>query len=443
MKNNNKLLSVIKLSIPALLMQLAYIVMDYIDSSMVGQLGEDASASIGVVSTSVWLFADVMIAVATGFGVLIAHKYGAKEYKSGRIIFKNGLIYCLSFSLILMIIGISISYVLPIILRAPEAIRKNASWYFFIFSLSLPFSMLNTYSATTLQCSGNMITPSILNALVCLLDILLNLILIPHFGVIGAGIGTALATTIISIFMFCFCALKKNELNIFINDNFKFDWRIVKESIKISGPIAFEQVAICGAMITTTSIIAPLGSISLAAHSFAITVESISYSIGVGVSRAATTLVGLSIGAKDYKGAKTYGNIAVILGAMSMGIVSIGLYFICPYIFMFLTPVQDVRILATKVLRFGLIAEPFLGTALISSGALRGADDTLIPSIVVLISIWLVRIPLAIFLVSEFGLLGLWIANSVELIVRGILLLVRQLTSKHYKERKEEVLLDS
>ena len=67
------------LSAPAMLAQLSYIVMQYIDASMVGRLGADASASIGIVSTTMWLFGGLCSSVSTGFSVQVAHAIGANK----------------------------------------------------------------------------------------------------------------------------------------------------------------------------------------------------------------------------------------------------------------------------------------------------------------------------------------------------------------------------
>ena len=100
------------------------------------------------------------------------------------------------------------------------------------------------------------------------------------------------------------------------------------------------------------------------------------------------------------------------------------------------TPVEEVQTLATLVLRIGCFAEPLYGVSIVASGALRGAEDTLIPSILNLLSIWVVRITLSFILVIPFGLIGVWLANTIELCVRGILLLIRQVTTKHYQNTK-------
>ncbi len=88
--------------------------------------------------------------------------------------------------------------------------------------------------------------------------------------------------------------------------------------------------------------------------------------------------------------------------------------------------------MASKVLRIELLAEPLFGASIVAAGALRGAGDTLVPSLLNLGSIWIVRVGSALVLVRRFGLTGMWIAMAVELCIRGLLLLYRQKTSKYY-----------
>ena len=105
----------------------------------------------------------------------------------------------------------------------------------------------------------------------------------------------------------------------------------------------------------------------------------------------------------------------------------------CPFVFMLLTPAPAVRILAAQVLRIELLAEPLFGISIVAAGALRGAGDTFVPSLMNLGSIWVVRIGLALLLVGRLGLPGMWIAMATELCVRGLLMLYRLRTSKHYE----------
>ena len=97
-----------------------------------------------------------------------------------------------------------------------------------------------------------------------------------------------------------------------------------------------------------------------------------------------------------------------------------------------------IRTLAAQVLRIELLAEPLFGASIVAAGALRGAGDTFVPSLMNLGSIWIVRLGLAMILVKSLGLHGMWIAMAVELCVRGCLMLYRQRTSKYYDLYKKK-----
>lgn len=424
-----------KLSLPAILTQITTIAMQYIDSAMVGALGANASASIGLVASTTWLFNGIPYAVAAGFSVQVAHSVGAKNTKHTKNIVKHGLITAILTSLLVCVLGLLISKPLPVLLGGNEAINNDATLYFITFASMLPFFQMNCLASSYLQCAGDMVTPSVLNAIMCVLDVIFNAIFIPKYKVLGAGIGTALACVVISIFMMFFCYIRNKELTILKSGKIIFNFNIIKSAFKIGTPVAVQEIAMCGAMVATTMIVAPLGAVCIAANSFAITAESLCYMPGYGIGNAATTLVGRSFGAGDLKTAKHYGNICTAMGGIFMGITGAVMMIACPLVFMLLTPVEEVRILATEVLRIGLLAEALFGVSIVAAGALRGTGDTFVPSIMNLGSIWIVRIGLALLLVKPLGLHGVWVAMATELCVRGLILLYRQITSKYYKSR--------
>ena len=424
-----------RLSLPAILTQITTIAMQYIDSAMVGSLGANASASIGLVASTTWLFNGIPYAVAAGFSVQVAHSVGAKTKNHTKNIVKHGLVTAIIISFIVCALGLLISEPLPVLLGGTQDINRDATLYFITFSLMIPFFQMNCLASSNLQCAGDMVTPSVLNAIMCVLDVIFNAIFIPQYGVLGAGIGTALACAVISVFMMAFCYLRNKELTLLKSGKSKFSFNIIKTAFKIGTPVAVQELAMCGAMVATTMIVAPLGAVCIAANSFAITAESLCYMPGYGIGNAATTLVGRSIGAKELKKAKRYGNICTAMGGIFMGITGVIMMVVCPFVFMLLTPVKEVQILATEVLRIGLLAESLFGVSIVAAGALRGTGDTFVPSIMNLGSIWIVRIGLALLLVKPFGLHGVWIAMATELCVRGLILLVRQITSKYYKSR--------
>lgn len=431
---HNKMNIVWRLSVPAILAQISSIVMQYIDAAMVGNLGATASASIGLVASSTWLLGGMCGALATGFSVQVAHQIGANNEKKARIVLKNALVIGLIFSLILALIGAGIAGSLPAWLGAESDLWTDASLYFLIYALSIPAVCLGRIASASLECSGNMKVPSILNASMCGLDVIFNFIFIRYLGVAGAALGTAAAELVIGAIMLWMACKRSASLRFHREDGWKIHSDIVRKAVKIAVPIGFEHTAICGAMVAATRIVAPLGTVAIAANSFAVTAESLCYMPGYGIGAAATTLVGQSVGAKKEHLAQSFSRLTLLLGCGVMAITAVIMYFCCPFVFEMLTPDVRVQELGVTILRIELFAEPLYGASIIASGALRGAGDTLIPSILNLVSIWGVRITLSILLVGSLGLQGVWIAMAIELCVRGILLLIRLKRGKWMKK---------
>ena len=426
-----------QLSLPAILTQITTIAMQYIDSAMVGALGADASAAIGLVASSTWLFGGVTTAVSAGFSVQVAHRIGAGEDTEARTVVRHGLAAALTLAALLALLGLVICRQLPCWLGGGAEICADASAYFLTFSLMLPFSQLNSLTAGFLQCAGDMVTPSVLNAVMCGLDVVCNALLIPHFGVLGAGMGTALACALVSLAMAWCCCVRNAQLRLRRGEAHAFRPEILKKAFRIGAPVAVQEIAMNGAMVASTMILAPLGAAAIAANSFAVTAESLCYMPGYGVGSAATTLVGRSVGAGDAAQARRYGNICTALGGALMGCTGLLMMIFCPFVFRLLTPVVEVRTLAAQALRIGLLAEPLFGVSIAAAGALRGAGDTLVPSLLNLGSIWIVRLGLSLLLVGKLGLRGMWIAMAIELCVRGTLMLWRQKTSKFYETQSK------
>lgn len=439
----DRLRIVYDLSLPGILAQISEIIMQYIDAAMVGVLGAEASASIGLVSSSTWLFGGIVSGVAAGFAVQVSHAVGAGRTEDSRTIFKESLMASFLISVVFGMIGFLVSLHLPQWLGADRSLWHDGTAYFMWFSIFLPARMLQRLGVSMLQCAGNMKAPSILSTLMCLSDIVFNYFLIfptrnvsllgmqirmpgAGLGVAGAQLGTSFAIAVCMIAVLVWCIWKEPLLDPRgIKGHWLPDRATAEEAVSIGLPMALEQTATTGAQVVSTRIVAPLGTVAIAANSFAVTAESICYMPGYGIGSAATTMVGQAIGAKRKDLARSFAWLTTFTGMIIMGITGAIMYFLCPYVFAFLTPVKAVQKLGVRVLRIELLAEPLFAASIVAAGALRGAGDTLVPGILNLVSIWGVRITLAWFLSKKIGLPGVWIAMAVELSVRGILFLIR------------------
>lgn len=431
------------LSVPAILAEFSSIIMQYIDAAMVGSLGAYASASIGLVATSTWLFWGIVTTVTTGFSVQVAHRIGAGDKAGARQILRQSILATFVFSLLLVIIGASIATHLPHWLGGKAPIFDNATSYFLIFILSLPALQLNFLSGAMLRSSGNMIIPGLLNVLMAILDVVFNFLLIYptrdiHFagfsihipgaglGVTGAALGTAAAYVVTGLIMIYYLLVKDKNLRI-IHEKGSFipEKKMLQKAFKISLPMTVEHTVIMGAQIMSTVIVAPLGVAAIAANSFAITAESLCYMPGYGIAEAATTLVGQSVGARRKDLAKRFARISVFLGMFVMTFMGVILYFAAPAILHFMTSDAEIISLGVMALRIEAFAEPMFAAAIVGYGAFVGAGDTLIPSIMNFSSIWIVRLVLAALLAPILGLKGVWIAMCIELCFRGSIFLFR------------------
>ncbi len=440
-----------QLSIPSIVAQLSSIVMQYIDASMVGSLGADASASIGLVSTTTWLFGGLCMAATAGFSVQVAHRIGANDFTEARAVLRQGLVAIGLFGLTLALIGVSISGFLPGWLRGDEVIRRDASLYFFIYALFLPVLQMNFLAGSMLRCSGNMHMPSLAGVLMCVLDVIFNFFLIfpsrdirlgsftlfmpgAGLGVEGAALGTVLAETIAAGLLLWFLLTRSPQLRLTKeHGRFRPTAATLRKALHIGLPMGIEHAVICGAQIMTTVIVAPLGIFAIAANSFAITAESLCYMPGYGIADAATTLVGQSMGAGRRDLTRRFAYITVFMGMLIMGVMGVIMYVAAPQIIGVMTPVDEIRELGVMALRIEAFAEPMFAAAIVAYGVFVGAASTLIPCLMNFFSIWAVRLSLAALLAPTLGLKGVWIAMCVELCFRGIIFLIRLFRGKWLK----------
>lgn len=433
----------VMLSVPAVVAQLSSIVMQYIDAAMVGSLGAEEAAAIGLVSTTTWLFWGLCIASSTGFSVQVAHRIGAGDMQGARNVLRQAVTSTTLFSFALAAIGVAISGVLPEWLGGDVSIHHDASLYFLIFSLFLPALQLNFLAGGMLRCSGNMRIPSLLGVVMCVLDVIFNFFLIfptrhavvagidifipgAGLGVEGAALGTVAAETVVATIQMWYLCTHSSELKLTKEKgSFRPQVNILKKALRIGLPMGLEHVVICGAQIMTTVIVAPLGVFAIAANSFAITAESLCYMPGYGISDAATTLVGQSVGAKRRRLTRSFAFITVFMGMIIMGLMGLLMYIFAPQIIGLMTPVEEIRSLGIMALRIEAFAEPMFAASIVAYGVFVGAANTLVPCLMNFFSIWAIRLSLAALFAPTMGLKGVWIAMCIELCFRGIIFLIR------------------
>ena len=447
-----------QLSWPAIMAQLSSILMQYIDAAMVGRLGADDSAAVGLVSTSLWLFWGLCSSAMVGFSVQVAHRMGAADYSGARSVLRQGLGSAVLFGFVMAVIGCAIAVPLPHWLGGDGKVCGGASVYFMVFVASLPLLTLNYLGGGVLRASGNMKVAGAVNVLMCLLDVVFNFFFIfPSremqlagaslhipglgLGVLGAALGTVCAEIVSAALMLWYACVRQPDLAIVgrraagrdIRPYTRHrDWRdflptgtVLRNALRVSAPMTLEHGVICGAQIVVTVIVAPLGVMAIAANAFAVTAEALCYMPGYGIGDAATTLVGQSYGAKRKDLARQFGYLTVGLGMAVMTVMGVILWLAAPAVMELLSPVVDIQSLGVSALRIEAWAEPMFAASIVAYGVMVGVGDTIVPAAMNFSSIWLVRLPIAALLAPSMGLDGVWLAMCIELCFRGLIFLWR------------------
>ena len=283
--------------------------------------------------------------------------------------------------------------------------------YFLIYALFLPVMQLAIFCEASLIASGNAKVSRITSIAMCVLDVVFNylFIFVLGLGVKGAALGTGLATLCAGGFLLWYATCRCPELRqagswvrparrilggIRSQKAGALDAEqkdIFKRAFGISWPLWLQNLVTRGAYIAATVLVAPLGTVAIAANSFGIIAEGFCYLPGYGMQDAATTLV----------------------------------WAFAPQIMGLLSPDPEVIALGAECLRIQAWAELLFGVSIVAYGCCVGAGDTLVPSAINLLSMWVIRLGIALLLIPRFGLEGYWIAMATELCVKGLVFAVR------------------
>lgn len=436
--SRTRLRLVFTLSVPAILEQLAATVMGYIDTAMVGALGPDATAAIGVVSSTIWLFNGIINAAALGFYVQVAQYLGAGSEEDSRSVLTQAILFNGVFGAALALIAVLLGRSLPGLLGADAAIQADASAYFCTLGAFFPFQLAMILYAGILRCGGSARLPSLIHVGMCGLDIILNFFLIyptrqlygvtvwgAGLGVRGAALGTGLSMLCAGVLLLYLTAWRRGSLCLRGRARWRFQGPYLRNMVRLATPAALERATLCTAQILMTGVVAAMGTTSVAANYIAVQVEGICYLPAYGIAAAATALVGQSIGAGRRDMAKWFADCTT---AVSFGLVAVTgtfLFIAAPWLSGTMTKDPAVLALSTQVLRIVVFCEPMFAVSISVTGALRGAGDTRGPFLLNLFSMWGVRVVAVLLVGRQYGLVGVWTTMSCELVFRCILFLHR------------------
>ncbi|WP_160676140.1 MATE family efflux transporter [Clostridium sp. C8-1-8] len=451
LNNKNMIIAIFALAWPSIIEQALQTIVQYADSAMVGRIGPEASAAVGLTTTVTWLINSPFFAMGIGVLAYISLSIGAKKYERAKIAAVQSILITLILGVMVGIITLSVSPFLPKWLGADVSIQRNASLYFGIICIPMIFRASSIIFGAVLRSTGDMKTPMMVNLIMNVVNIALNFLLIydtrtlviggfklhiygAGLGVVGSATATAIAHCISGSLMFI--ALYRNKLVSPKGQKIRLNKPIMKKCIEVGFPVSLERVATCLGQVVFTSLITRLGTVALAAHSIAITAEQAFYIPGYGMQASAATLAGNALGEKDEK--KLHHTSTTIIGiAVAVMTITGGILFLFPN-FMMSIFTQDPTVIKTgaSVLRIVAISEPMFGALIILEGIFNGVGDTKTPFFFSVFSMWGIRILSTFLCVAVFGLglKAVWFCMVADNVVRFSLLLTRFI-SGHWKKK--------
>ena len=336
--------------------------------------------------------------------------------------------------------------VLPELLGSDPEIAPAARSYFCTVAFFFPFSMASALYSSILRCSGNILLPSIMNVGMCVFDVIFNFIFIypprdiggfhvwgAGLGVQGAALGTGLAQACVAVTLLLGIICRRGPLRFQGNETWRFTKPCMNNMLRLSTPTALERMALSLAQIVMTSVVAGMGTVAVASNYVAVQTESICYLPAFGVASAATALVGQSIGARRLDMAKRFAYGTTILGSILVFFMALLMFGFAPFLTSLLTADTEVAEVSAGLLRIVAFSEPLFAVSIVATGALRGAGDSKAPFFINLFTMWGVRVMTVLVFTHRFGVTGVWISMTAELITRGIVFLIRLLRGRWLK----------
>ena len=428
---------------PTMLEQAMSTAVQYVDAAMVGRLGAAATAAVGVTTTINWMIGSTVSALGVGFLSFIARAYGADDRQRAARTSGQAVLAALLSGLVFTALPLALFRKVPVWMQADPAIQDTAAWYFFILYTPMLPRSAGIIFGTALRAAGDTKTPMRVGILMNAINVTLNYLLIypthnvwgltvpgAGLGVIGAAIASAVSYAVGGIGITV--ALWRHPVISPKGQKLRPDWEILKPCLRVALPSTLQRFGTSFGYVAFAAMINALGTVSLAAHSIANTVESAFYIPGYGMMTAAATLAGNALGAKDKARMRDLAQMLLILEVGMMAVSGALLFAFAPAMMGLFTADAAVTALGAAVLRMVAVSEPFYGVAIILEGMLQGVGDTVTPFVFNILGMWGVRI-LGTFLCTRLMGLGLTAAWGC-MIAHNMLLFL--LLSLHYRRGK-------
>ena len=420
------LVSLITLSIPTILEEVFATLLQYVDTAMVGRLGEKATAAVSTTTSIGWLINSIPGAIAIAMLAIASKANGAGQDEKLKKLAGQSILYAFVVGVILEILALVLSPFIPIWMGVEEDIVRPASLYFSITSITLIFRTSARVFAAMIRSLKDTRSPMYISVAENILNVILNFVFIYGLGlgVVGAAIASCISFGIGGIAMFLMMLSKKQLRPSFVD--LKPDKDIWMEALPIGYPVLGATVVSCMGYIVFAGMVSGMGTIIFAAHSIAVAAEQIVYIPGYGLRAATSTLIGNALGEGNTAKLSATRKMTILMTMVIM-LVNGTLLFLFAYPFMqIFTNSTEVVIIGSKMLKLVSFSEIFFGLMIVLEGISYGMGQTKHIFVCESFSMWGVRIVGTFLCVKIFGLglTAVWICMIADNICKAVLLFI-------------------
>ena len=434
------------LAVPVLVEQILALGVGLTDKWLSGNLlpGPEYLAAVGLVAYCLAFLPAVFAVAAVSVTAIVARAVGAGDLKlAARATAQSLLIGGSAVAVMLLAAAVAGRWFVAL-LGLPEASSQLAGDYLAIALPALPALMFTQVGLAALRGAGEMTTGMVVMTVVNIVNAVASAALatgwggLPRLGWEGLAWGTALGSGCGAVMIGMVLFSGRSRLRLTASD-WVPDLTLAKRLTRIGLPAGWDGIAHAVCQLSFLSIVNRLGDVDAAAHSLAITIESLAFLPGSAFQVSAATLAGQFLGAGDERRARGSVRLAAIICTLLMSSVAVVLGLEADRLagFFLADGQEEVAAITAGLVRIVAFAQPPLAVFMVFSGGLRGAGQTRAPMIVNLSVMIFVRLPLALFLAWDviplpgglgslqgmgLGVTGAWYAMAVDLLLRGIVL---------------------
>jgi len=397
----------------------------WVDMFMVGQLGHESVAAVGLAGFVMTLFMIVLMAVQVGTSTVVAQAHGASHQDRVDAGTRHALILGAVLAGVVTVIACwphsRLLYRIFISLDAEPNVSEIGALYIRIVMYSAVAQIVSLVGQAALRSTGDTRTPLWLTGGANIINVILNYILIfgkfgaPELGVAGAAWGTAISRGLEGLSYLVLMNLGQLNVGLKLGD-WSIDAELMGTLIRLGVPAAGEQLLVNFGFLLYNKIIAGYGTIELAAYQVGVIALQFSFMPGFGLSVAATTLVGQCIGANDYEQADKAGISCTKLACILMPLLGVMFVIVArPFAARFIPDSPQVVPLATVFIRLLAISQPTMAIHFTMSGALRGAGDVRSSLWGAVVGMYCVRLPVSFIAAYVFHWSVYWVWMAMVL----------------------------